>query len=105
LLLAVAYIIIFLEFQKENEIKEKIKIPNCSFVKEKVPHISMFTKSRPKYVQHVRALYPNASQPQRKLQNLSALIHFAQTNPKYLKEIGAYLNHRIRKHVQKAEIG
>eukprot|EP00475_Leptophrys_vorax_P044239 TRINITY_DN8787_c0_g1_i3.p1 TRINITY_DN8787_c0_g1~~TRINITY_DN8787_c0_g1_i3.p1 ORF type:complete len:884 (-),score=206.79 TRINITY_DN8787_c0_g1_i3:106-2757(-) len=60
-------------------------------------------RGRPKYIQHVRALYPNATQPQGKAQNLSGFLHFAMANPKYLPDIGAYLLHRIQKHIRRGD--
>jgi hypothetical protein len=58
-------------------------------------------RARPKYIQHVRALYPNRNQPQGKPQNLSAFVHFAVSNPRHLRDIASYIFHRIQKHLRR----
>ena len=47
--------------------------------------------SRPKYKEHVRAIYPPPSLPQSVAVNVSALISYASANHDILKDVGRYL--------------
>jgi hypothetical protein len=62
-------------------------------------------KTRPKYIQHVRALYPNTKKGQSagQAQNVTAFVHYAIANPRKVGQIGDYMLRRVEKHLRRGE--
>jgi hypothetical protein len=57
-----------------------------------------FVKSREKYKNHVRAIYPSLeAEDQSKAQNLGPLASYAQASPHRLADIGRYLEKLIHR--------